>query len=143
MFDFPVVTPQKPITMDSSVDMSPEEYKATGDHHLEGADSESQEHDFIQDLVSKNRIVIFSKSQCPHCDDSKMLLKNIGVNYMAVELDKMKEGNQVQNVLGHITDARTVSDLNVEIHFYLVSKFSFVLFLFVLVLFQDLSVDVT
>lgn len=102
--------------MDSSVDMSPEEYKATGDHHLDGSTSDSMERNFIQDLVSKNRVVIFSKSHCPYCDDSKTLLSNMGVDYTAVELDKMKEGNQLQNVLGHITDARTVSGFSVVVY---------------------------
>uniref|UniRef100_A0A0B6ZB21 Glutaredoxin-2, mitochondrial n=1 Tax=Arion vulgaris TaxID=1028688 RepID=A0A0B6ZB21_9EUPU len=100
--------------MDSSVDMSPEEYKATGDHHLDGAASECQEQNYIQDLISKNRIVIFSKSHCPYCDDSKTLLNNMGVNYKTVELDKIKEGNQLQNVLGRITDARTVPRIFID-----------------------------
>ncbi|BFZ04272.1 hypothetical protein BsWGS_07311 [Bradybaena similaris] len=102
--------------MDSSVDMSPEEYKATGDHHSDGSSSDSMERNFIQDLVSKNRVVIFSKSHCPYCEDSKTLLSNMGVDYTAVELDKMKEGNQVQNVLGRITDARTVPRIFIDGH---------------------------
>ncbi|CAG5124898.1 unnamed protein product [Candidula unifasciata] len=108
---FPFVT-----AMDSSVDMSPDEYKATGDHHLDGATSESQEHNFIQNLVRRNRVVIFSKTHCPYCDDSKTLLSNMGVDYTTVELDKMKEGNQVQNVLGRITDARTVPRIFIDGH---------------------------
>ncbi|XP_059170661.1 uncharacterized protein LOC131952144 isoform X2 [Physella acuta] len=106
--------PKKQSKMDSSVDIPVEEYRAMGDHEKDGAASVSREHDFVQNTVKNNRIVVFSKSHCPHCDDSKTLLNNMGVNYTAIELDQIKDGSQVQNVLGAITDARTVPRIFID-----------------------------
>ncbi|CAL1548122.1 unnamed protein product [Lymnaea stagnalis] len=100
--------------MDSRVNITPEEYKAMGDHEKDGATSGSQEQEFVQDIVKNNRVVVFSKTHCPHCDDSKMLLNNMGVDYKTVELDQLKEGSQVQNVLGTITDAKTVPRIFID-----------------------------
>ncbi|KAH9496855.1 Glutaredoxin-2, mitochondrial [Bulinus truncatus] len=101
-------------SMDSCVDITPEELRAMGDYEKESTPSESAEHAFVEDLVKNNRVVVFSKSHCPHCDDSKTLLSNMGVNFKTVELDQMQEGNQVQNFLGKITDARTVPRIFID-----------------------------
>ena len=69
---------------------------------------QSDEHSYVQDMVTHNRVVVFSKTHCPHCSDSKTLLSDMGVEYKTVELDQMNNGGKVQNVLGRITDARTV-----------------------------------
>lgn len=96
--------------MDNCIDIFPDELRAMGDYDKEAsAPPVSKEHEFVDNLVKNNRVVVFSKSQCPHCDDSKTLLSNMGVNYKAVELDQLQEGSQVQNFLGQITNARTVS----------------------------------
>lgn len=63
---------------------------------------------FVTELVNQHKVVVFSKSQCPHCVNSKQLLSEMGVNYKTVELDEVPIGSQVQNELGKITDARTV-----------------------------------
>ncbi|XP_005093031.1 glutaredoxin [Aplysia californica] len=93
--------------MDSSVD-PPFDF-SMGDHRdKEESAHESHEQALVNDLVSKNKVVVFSKTHCPHCSDSKTLLTTMGVNYKTVELDKLQEGGEVQNVLGQMTDARTV-----------------------------------
>ncbi|KAH9519241.1 hypothetical protein Btru_075034 [Bulinus truncatus] len=51
-----------------------------GDYEKESTPLESAEHAFVEDLVKNNRVVVFSKSQCPHCDDSKTLLSNMESN---------------------------------------------------------------
>ena len=75
----------------------------------------SEEHNYVQDMVQQNRVVVFSKTHCPHCTDSKTLLSGMGVDYKTVELDQINNGNLVQNVLGSITDARTVSHLQLSL----------------------------
>ncbi|KAK2145359.1 hypothetical protein LSH36_683g02048 [Paralvinella palmiformis] len=62
----------------------------------------------IEDLVNKNRVMIFSKSACPYCLKAKDLFKSINVEYHAVELDKLDNGPAIQDTLQAMTGQRTV-----------------------------------
>ena len=48
-----------------------------------------QELDF---KISQSKVVIFSKSYCPHCNSAKALLRDKGVGFKAYELDNMQYG---------------------------------------------------
>ncbi|GFR59532.1 glutaredoxin 2 [Elysia marginata] len=112
--------------MDSSIDISTEDLnsQAKGDGEGQAAALglspkskeilQSEEHSYVQDMVNHNRVVVFSKTHCPHCTDSKSLLSDMGVEYKAVELDQIYNGGQVQNVLERITDARTVPRIFID-----------------------------
>lgn len=43
---------------------------------------------FVKDLIEKNKIVVFSKSNCPYSNKVKDLLSSKNIAYKAVELDK-------------------------------------------------------
>ncbi|CAG9856960.1 unnamed protein product [Phyllotreta striolata] len=62
----------------------------------------------IYALIKENKIVIFSKTYCPYCDLAKECFDKIGVPYLAVELNKRGDGNEVQSILSQMTGARTV-----------------------------------
>ncbi|KAI1236598.1 hypothetical protein IHE44_0014851 [Lamprotornis superbus] len=62
----------------------------------------------IQDIISQNCVVIFSKTTCPYCKMAKNLFESLNVNYTAVELDKNTNGRQFQDVLEQMTGGRTV-----------------------------------
>ncbi|KFQ30832.1 hypothetical protein N332_05976, partial [Mesitornis unicolor] len=62
----------------------------------------------IQDIISDNCVVIFSKTTCPYCKRAKELFENMNINYTAVELDMITNGSQFQDVLEQMTGARTV-----------------------------------
>uniref|UniRef100_A0A8C4UWZ4 Glutaredoxin-2, mitochondrial n=1 Tax=Falco tinnunculus TaxID=100819 RepID=A0A8C4UWZ4_FALTI len=62
----------------------------------------------IQDMISANCVVIFSKSTCPYCKMAKNLFESINVNYTAVELDMNTNGSQLQDILEQMTGGRTV-----------------------------------
>ncbi|XP_066180735.1 glutaredoxin 2 isoform X2 [Sylvia atricapilla] len=62
----------------------------------------------IQDIVSHNCVVIFSKTKCPYCKMAKNLFEGLNVNYTAVELDENTNGRQFQDVLEQMTGGRTV-----------------------------------
>ncbi|CAL1297504.1 unnamed protein product [Larinioides sclopetarius] len=68
----------------------------------------SVEKSLINDLITKNCVVIFSKTQCTYCRRVKKLLSESNVPFLAVELDKRDDGNNLQNALQEITGARTV-----------------------------------
>ncbi|KAI5618581.1 glutaredoxin 2 isoform X3, partial [Silurus asotus] len=63
---------------------------------------------FIQETVSHNCIVIFSKTTCPYCKMAKNVFNQIGATYRVIELDEHNNGQQIQDVLEQISGARTV-----------------------------------
>ncbi|XP_065602718.1 glutaredoxin 2 [Cyrtonyx montezumae] len=62
----------------------------------------------IQEIISDNCVVIFSKTTCFYCKMAKKLFDDMNVNYTAVELDVNKNGSQFQDVLQQMTGGRTV-----------------------------------
>lgn len=65
----------------------------------------------LQEMVTQNCVVIFSKSTCPFCKMAKNVFNEIGANYKVIELDEHNDGRQLQEVLAHMTGARTVRAL--------------------------------
>ncbi|XP_072244753.1 glutaredoxin 2 isoform X1 [Leuresthes tenuis] len=63
---------------------------------------------FVQDMVSQNCVVIFSKTTCPYCKMAKKVFNEIGTTYKVVELDEHNDGRKVQEALAQLTGARTV-----------------------------------
>lgn len=50
-------------------------------------DSNTFYDEFIKDLVKKNSIVVFSRTNCGYCIKAKNLLKNMNLPYQSIELD--------------------------------------------------------
>ncbi|XP_005161792.1 glutaredoxin 2 isoform X2 [Danio rerio] len=63
---------------------------------------------FVQDIVSSNCVVIFSKTTCPYCKMAKGVFNEIGATYKVVELDEHNDGRRLQETLAELTGARTV-----------------------------------
>lgn len=42
----------------------------------------------VSELISQNKVVIFSKSHCPFCRAAKTIFDQMGEQYLNVELDK-------------------------------------------------------
>ncbi|NXO00743.1 GLRX2 protein, partial [Rhinopomastus cyanomelas] len=62
----------------------------------------------IQEIISDNCVVIFSKTTCVYCKMAKKVFDGMNVNYTAVELDVNSNGSQFQDVLEQMTGGRTV-----------------------------------
>uniref|UniRef100_A0A9L0RL94 Glutaredoxin-2, mitochondrial n=1 Tax=Equus caballus TaxID=9796 RepID=A0A9L0RL94_HORSE len=62
----------------------------------------------IQETISDNCVVIFSKTSCSYCTMAKKLFHDINVNYKVVELDMLEYGSQFQDALYKMTGDRTV-----------------------------------
>lgn len=63
----------------------------------------------LQEIISDNCVVIFSKTTCVYCKMAKKVFEGMNVNYTAVELDMNTNGSQFQDVLEQMTGGRTVS----------------------------------
>lgn len=68
-------------------------------------------------LISENKVIIFSKSYCPHCRAAKATLSGHGVSHKIVELDQVEDGALVQQYLVGRSGQRTVP------HIFVKSKF--------------------
>ncbi|XP_054432555.1 glutaredoxin 2 [Pteronotus mesoamericanus] len=62
----------------------------------------------IQETVSNNCVVIFSKTSCSYCTMAKKLFQDMNVNCKVVELDMLEYGSQFQDALYKMTGERTV-----------------------------------
>uniref|UniRef100_A0A8C0CWN0 Thioredoxin reductase 3 n=1 Tax=Balaenoptera musculus TaxID=9771 RepID=A0A8C0CWN0_BALMU len=65
-------------------------------------------------LIEGHRVVIFSKSYCPHSARVKELFSSLGVDCNILELDQVDDGASVQEVLSEITNQRTVPSIFVS-----------------------------
>ncbi|XP_029906071.1 glutaredoxin 2 isoform X1 [Myripristis murdjan] len=63
---------------------------------------------YVQDVVSHNCVVIFSKTTCPYCKMAKNVFNEIGATYKVIELDEHSDGRRLQEALAQMTGARTV-----------------------------------
>ncbi|XP_036178494.1 thioredoxin reductase 3 isoform X2 [Myotis myotis] len=72
----------------------------------------------LQGLIEDNRVMIFSKSYCPHSTRVKELFSSLGVEYNILELDQVgkwnDDGASVQEVLSEITNQKTVPNIFVN-----------------------------
>ncbi|KAG8128101.1 putative Thioredoxin reductase 3-like protein [Naja naja] len=65
----------------------------------------------VRSLISTHWVMIFSKSYCPFCRKVKDLFHTLGVEYSALELDKIDDGPSIQEVLLELTSQRTVPNV--------------------------------
>ncbi|CAL1593423.1 unnamed protein product [Knipowitschia caucasica] len=63
---------------------------------------------YVQEVVSQNCVVIFSKTTCPYCRMAKSVFNEIGASYKVIELDEHNDGRRLQEALAQMTGARTV-----------------------------------
>lgn len=71
-------------------------------------DSHAKASQLIQNTIEGNCVVIFSKTTCNFCSMAKRLFRDLGVNYVAVELDRIEDGSHLQQVLSSRTGITTV-----------------------------------
>eukprot|EP01138_Halocafeteria_seosinensis_P013701 gb/GECG01013992.1/.p1 GENE.gb/GECG01013992.1/~~gb/GECG01013992.1/.p1 ORF type:complete len:149 (+),score=18.75 gb/GECG01013992.1/:1-447(+) len=65
--------------------------------------------EFVQDVIEKHPVVIFSKSYCPFCRKTKATIaKYSHADPMILELDQSNHGAEMQDELQKITGRRTV-----------------------------------
>ncbi|XP_071084226.1 thioredoxin reductase 1, cytoplasmic-like [Haliotis cracherodii] len=65
----------------------------------------------LQDYISKNKIMIFSKTTCPFCQKVKDLFKTLNVEYTALEIDTLDNMSAIQAGLFELTGQKTVPNV--------------------------------
>ncbi|KAK4461007.1 thioredoxin-like protein [Cladorrhinum samala] len=64
-----------------------------------------------QQLIDENAVVVFSKSYCPYCNNTKRILDGYNAKYKAIELNQVDDGDDLQDALQKITGQRTVPNI--------------------------------
>lgn len=59
-------------------------------------------------LVWKYKMLIFTKTTCPRCDEIKMRLDEQGIDYCFIVLDEEEYGSEMMRYIGKLTGAYTV-----------------------------------
>ncbi|XP_076640757.1 uncharacterized protein LOC143352297 isoform X2 [Halictus rubicundus] len=62
----------------------------------------------VKQIIASDKVVIFSKSRCPYCKMAKQVFDSLKEKYTAIELDEREDGDDIQDILGEMTSARTV-----------------------------------
>mmetsp|Transcript_35673 Transcript_35673/g.40096 ORF Transcript_35673/g.40096 Transcript_35673/m.40096 type:complete len:141 (+) Transcript_35673:69-491(+) len=71
--------------------------------------------EFAKTEIDSNDVVVFSKSYCPFCDQTKELLKKMNVKFAVHELDQMgDDGVEIQRELLKMTGQRSVPNVFVK-----------------------------
>eukprot|EP01025_Chloroclados_australasicus_P040405 TRINITY_DN42188_c1_g1_i1.p1 TRINITY_DN42188_c1_g1~~TRINITY_DN42188_c1_g1_i1.p1 ORF type:complete len:181 (-),score=1.54 TRINITY_DN42188_c1_g1_i1:117-584(-) len=64
--------------------------------------------DMIVQKNAENPVMVYSKSYCPFCAETKGLFRDLEVDAKVVELDQIHEGVDIQQELQRLTGSRTV-----------------------------------
>jgi len=64
-----------------------------------------------QQLIDDNAAVVFSKSYCPYCRQTKLTLQDTGAKFAVYELDQTEDGSEIQDALEKLTGQRTVPNI--------------------------------
>lgn len=69
--------------------------------------------DDIKETITKNKVVMYSKSSCPFCNQCKGLFEDKGIldGATVVELDLVDGGQEIQDALLAMTGQRTVPNV--------------------------------
>ena len=65
----------------------------------------------VQTLVDENGVMLFSKTYCPYCRNTKQILDGAGAKYKTYELDVEDDGSVLQQALLELTGQRTVPSI--------------------------------
>lgn len=70
--------------------------------------------EMIHAKTKNNKVVIFSKSRCPFCMQTKRLFNGMEIEAEVIELDEIPDGYAIQKELLSITGQRTVPNVFVD-----------------------------
>ena len=55
--------------------------------------------DEVKKYIEENKVMMFSKSYCPFCDQAKAVLQQAGIEFKAIEMDQMAGGDALHQAL--------------------------------------------
>ncbi|KAF7995627.1 hypothetical protein HCN44_006734 [Aphidius gifuensis] len=64
--------------------------------------------DYVEKIIARNTVAIFSKSYCPYCKMAKQIFDQLNQPYKVIELDERKDGYEILDYLGEMTGVKSV-----------------------------------
>mmetsp|Transcript_26670 Transcript_26670/g.62448 ORF Transcript_26670/g.62448 Transcript_26670/m.62448 type:complete len:152 (-) Transcript_26670:497-952(-) len=74
----------------------------------------SAEADYVKGEIASADVVVFSKTFCPFCRKTKNLLLDKGIDAKVIELDKVDNGDAIQDALLELSGQRTVPNVFIK-----------------------------
>ena len=71
-------------------------------------------HSYVPSSFSYTQVVVFSKTFCPFCRKTKNLFLDKGIDAKVIELDKMDNGDAIQDALLELSGQRTVPNVFIK-----------------------------
>jgi len=68
----------------------------------------------VEKQIAENPVVVYSKSWCPYCRQTKQTLTDFGASFQVYELDQIDDGEEIQAYLGQKTGQPTVPNIFIE-----------------------------
>eukprot|EP00127_Corallochytrium_limacisporum_P001686 Clim_evm23s77 gene=Clim_evmTU23s77 len=65
----------------------------------------------VDGLIKNKQVMVFSKSYCPYCDETKRTLSKINADVHIMELDQEAHGSDIQSYLATVSGQRTVPNV--------------------------------
>lgn len=65
----------------------------------------------ILNEIGSHKVLMYSKSYCPFCNNAKKLFKLLEVSPHFIELDLVKDGGEISEALEKMTKQRTVPNI--------------------------------
>lgn len=62
----------------------------------------------IKQTIADHKVVIYSKTYCSYCTRAKGIFDQLNTPYKKVELNKLNDGDQIQEILSNMTGGSTV-----------------------------------
>ena len=53
----------------------------------------------VQNYIAQNKVMVFSKSYCPFAAQAKDKLKKANIEFFAIEMDNMDDGDAIHGAL--------------------------------------------
>ena len=83
-------------------------------HGLVTASASGALEEQIKEQIAASSVVVYSKSWCPFCQQTKATLDSMSIEYTAIELDELDAGADIQAALLGMTQQRTVPNVFVK-----------------------------
>jgi len=74
--------------------------------------------DIVDQAISANKVMMFSKTFCPFCTKAKDALKSVGASFEVMELENRSDMAAIQDYLKELTGARSVPRVFINGKFY-------------------------
>merc|ERR1712013_63180 len=68
----------------------------------------------VENYISKNKVMVFSKTTCPFCTKIKQLFDSLKFKYEVLELDQISDGAEIQAALAEKSGQRTVPNVYIN-----------------------------